>query len=114
MRRNNLLLFGPLPAAILLVAIIGLATLIPGYSHIRQTVSEIGEIGSPARTLFALALCAVALCLALFALGLWREARASGRGHMGALLIAFMAIPVAGVGVFAFPHPFTTRSANWN
>jgi hypothetical protein len=46
---NYRLLFGPLAAAILCFGIIGLALLLPGYSHVRQTVSEIGEISSPAR-----------------------------------------------------------------
>jgi hypothetical protein len=51
MNSNYRLLFGPLAAAILCFGIIGLALLLPGYSHVRQTVSEIGEIGSPARVL---------------------------------------------------------------
>ncbi len=49
MIRNYRLLSGPLAAIILGFGIGGLALLIPGYSHVHQTVSEIGEIGSPAR-----------------------------------------------------------------
>lgn len=41
-------------------------------------MSEIGEMGSPARFPFTIMLCCVALCLLVFA---------------------------AGVGIFAFPHP---------
>lgn len=105
MGRNNTLLFGPLGFVLLVVAVIGLAFLVPGYSHVRQTVSEIGEMGSPARIPFAVSLCAVGLCLLIFAWGLWREAGAGVAPRVGALLIGFMGIPCAGVGVFAFPHP---------
>jgi hypothetical protein len=34
--------------------------MIPEYSHVQQTVSEIGEAGSPARIPFTVMLCCVA------------------------------------------------------
>jgi hypothetical protein len=49
--------FGPLAAAIFGFGVAGLPLMVPGYSYIRQTVSEIGEIGSPARIPFAVVLC---------------------------------------------------------
>ena len=49
MKRDYRLLFGPMAGVILALGIAGLALMIPGYSHVHQTVSEIGEIGSPAR-----------------------------------------------------------------
>jgi len=67
MKRNCRVLFGPLAGAILFFGIAGLALLIPGYSHMQQTVSEIGEIGSPARVPFAIMLCCVAACILVFA-----------------------------------------------
>lgn len=103
--RNNRLLFGPLAAAVLVFAILALAFMVPGYDQVRQTVSEIGEMGSPARIPFAASLCGIAVCLLIFASGIWREAESGFSARLGALLIAFMAIPVAGVGIFAFPHP---------
>lgn len=105
MERDIRLLLGPLALLIFVVTVIALGAMVPGYDQVRQTVSEIGEMGSPARIPFAAALCSIALCLLLFASGLWRLARTAGGGQVGALLIGFMAIPVAGVGVFAFPHP---------
>jgi hypothetical protein len=36
--------FGPIAAAVFGLGIAGLGLMVPGYSHIRQTVSEIGEI----------------------------------------------------------------------
>jgi hypothetical protein len=47
--------------------IAGLGLMIPGYSHLRQTVSEIGEISSPARVPFAILLCCVAAFILVFA-----------------------------------------------
>ena len=67
MKRNYRVLFGPLAGAILFFGIAGLALLIPGYSHMQQTVSEIGEMGSPARVPFAIMLCCVAACILVFA-----------------------------------------------
>ena len=43
------LLFGPLAGILLVFGVGALALMVPGYSHVHQTVSEIGEIGSPAR-----------------------------------------------------------------
>jgi len=105
MKRSYRLLFGPLAAAILGFGIAGLALLVPGYSHVHQTVSEIGEIGSPARVPFAIMLCFVAACILVFALGVRHLSVETGHSQFAAYLIGFMALPAAGVGVFAYPHP---------
>jgi hypothetical membrane protein len=105
MNRNYRLLCGPLASAIFGVFVAGLPLIIPGYSYIRQTVSEIGEIGSPARIPFAIMLCAVSVCLLIFASGVRKLSAAAGRSQWTTYLIAFMAIPAAGTGIFAFPHP---------
>lgn len=89
-------LAGPIGAVLLAAAIIGLPVLVPGYSSVRQTVSEIGEVGSPAQLPFTLSLCAVALCILVFASAL--------RGA-AVWLVAVMAISAAGVGIFSYPHP---------
>ena len=104
-RLGSRLWFGPLAAVILLVGVLGLATLLPGYSQVRQTVSEIGEIGSPARVSFAAMLCAVAACLLVFASAVHDLSRARGWSIWAAAFVGFMAVPVAGVGIFAYPHP---------
>jgi hypothetical membrane protein len=99
------LLFGPLAAAVLCFGIAGLARLVPGYSHIHQTVSEIGEVGSPARIPFTILLCCVAACILVFASAVRDLSIAAGHAPVSAYLIASMAVSAAGVGVFAFPHP---------
>jgi hypothetical protein len=103
--RDARLLFGPLGALILLIGVVGLAFLVPGYDPVRQTVSEIGEIGSPMRIPLAVVLCAVAACLLVFTAGVLSFAKASGLPRWPAWLMGYMAVPAAGVGIFAFPMP---------
>src|SRR6478609_8255428 len=105
MTRNYRLLFGPLAGIILGLGVAGLALLIPGYSHVHQTVSEIGEIGSPARVPFAVMLGCVAVCIWVFASAVRDLSVAADHPRLAAYLIAFMALPAAGIGVFAYPHP---------
>lgn len=105
MNTDRRLLFGPLAAAILAAGIVGLAFMVPGYSQVRQTVSEIGEMDSPARIPFTIMLCCVAICLLMFAAAVGAESRKSGHGSICAYLIACMALSAAGVGLFASPHP---------
>lgn len=105
MKRDYRLLFGPLAAGILALGIVGLALMIPEYSHVKQTVSEIGEMGSPARVPFAIMLCCVAGCIVIFAWAVRDELLAAHHSPFAAYLIGFMALPAAGVGVFAYPHP---------
>lgn len=105
MERDYRLLFGPLAGGILVVGIVGLALMIPGYSHVQQTVSEIGEIGSPARVPFAIMLSCAAGCILVFASAVRDVSLAVHRSPFAAYLIGFMALPAAGIGVFAYPHP---------
>lgn len=104
-RRDYRLLFGPIAGAVLALGIAGLASMVPGYSHVRQTVSEIGEIGSPARFPFAVMLCCVAACILVFAAAVRHWSVDAGHSPLAAYLIGFMALSAAGVGVFAYPHP---------
>ncbi len=102
---NYRILFGPLGAVLLALGIAALGSMVPGYNQVHQTVSEIGEVGSPMQLLFTILLCAVALCVVIFAWGLHDVARATGRSALPAFVTALMAISAAGVGIFSFPHP---------
>ena len=105
MKLTSRLLFGPLAAGLLAVGIVVLALLVPGYDQVRQTVSEIGEVGSPMQAAFTLLLCLVAAGILLFAWGLHGVAASTGRLRWPAYLSAATAVSAAGVGVFSFPHP---------
>jgi hypothetical membrane protein len=104
-KKDYRLLFGPMAGAVLALGIVDLALMIPGYSHVRQTVSEIGEIGSPARIPFAVMLCCVAACVLVFAAGVRNRSVEASHSQLAAYVIGFMALSAAGVGVFAYPHP---------
>lgn len=105
MKKNHGLLLGPLATLIFVTGILYLPRLIPGYSQIHQTVSEIGEVGSPARVPFTIMLCAVAACILAFAHAVRAVSLETGHSRVPAYLIACVAVSAAGVGIFAYPHP---------
>jgi len=105
MKQRQGLLFGPLAAILLAAGIGGLPLIVPGYNAVHQTVSEIGEVGSPAHVPFALVLYAVAGCLLIFAWALAAVARDAGCSSLPAWLVGCMTVTVAALGWFAYPHP---------
>src|SRR6187397_1536896 len=105
MKKDYRFLFGPLAGVIITVGIACLALMIPAYSHVHQTVSEIGEIGSPARIPFAIMLCCVATCILVFAAAVRDRSVQTGHSPTAAYFTGFMALSAAGVGLFAYPNP---------
>jgi len=102
---NNRLWFGPIAALLLFAGIFAVGLITPDYSHVRQTVSELGEVGSPGQVAFSVLLCLVAACLIVFARAVAQSLRASGYSALPAYLLGAMAVSTAGVGLFAFPQP---------
>jgi hypothetical membrane protein len=98
-------LFGPLAAGLFFLGVGALPVMIPRYDAIRQTVSEIGEAGSPAQVPFMVLLCAVAACVFVFSMALHGLAKRSGRSSIPAYVTACLGLSTAGVGLFAYPHP---------
>ena len=105
MNNRTLLLFGIAIPVLFTTAILGLAALVPGYSHIAQTVSEIGKHGSPAELQWKIADLTVALFFLLFYLGLYRFSRANSLSVMPAYLVGFFGLMSVGISVFESPHP---------
>ncbi|MGH8233365.1 MAG: DUF998 domain-containing protein [Rhodanobacteraceae bacterium] len=105
MKRGDLLLFGPISAVIFVLGVHGLALMVPGYSHVHQTVSEIGEVGSPANVPFTLMMCCVAVCMMVFAWAVFETSSQLGRHRIAAYLIACAGLSALGVGIFAYPNP---------
>ena len=99
------LLCGVAAALLLAAGIAGLGALVPGYDQMRQTVSEIGEMGSPTRALFAVLLFGVAALILAFAWAVDGVAAETGRSRLVVYFIAFMMVPLVGIGIFAYPHP---------
>lgn len=105
MKRGTRLLFGPLGAAIFCIGVLVLAAMVPGYSHVHQTVSEIGALDTPMRIPFAVMLGGVTLCMWVFAWGVRDAALAAGHNAFAAYLIVCMGLSGLGVAIFATPHP---------
>jgi hypothetical membrane protein len=102
---NSRLWFGPVAVLLFIAGIFAIGTITPGYSHVRQTVSELGEAGSPGQLAFSALLCVVALCLVVCSSAVARTLRQLGCSSLPAVFVAAMAFSCAGVGIFSFPHP---------
>jgi hypothetical membrane protein len=105
MRTETRLMFGPVAAAIFLAGVVCLAHLVPGYSHLQQSISAIGRLGTAMRIPFALILICYACSLLIFASGILRVAAGSSAAGLPALWIGFYALTQFGIAVFATPHP---------
>jgi hypothetical membrane protein len=106
MKARTRLLFGALAAIVFPFGVAGLAYLLPDYSYVRQTISEIGPMDSPRRAPFAILVCSVAACVLIFASGVRAVSARAGHSTLPAYLIGFVALTEVGLAVFATPHPF--------
>jgi len=97
--------FGPIAALLFIAGTFAIGAITPGYSHVRQTVSELGELGSPGQFAFTALLCLIAMCLAIFASAVPRALRGLGCSALPAYFVVALAVSCAGVGIFSFPHP---------
>lgn len=104
-RTETRLLFGPIAAAIFFFGVLGLALLIPGYSHLHQDISTIGRMGSPLRIPFAIVFVLYAGSMLVFASGVGSIAAHAGLPKLPAGLVAFNAVTQIGIAIFATPHP---------
>lgn len=103
--KRNLLLFGALAGIVFFGTVYVLAAFLPDYSHVSETVSEIGEIGSLVERPFQVAMLAVDLCVVLFGVGLFHFARANGVSVMPAIFAAYFGLVDVGIHLFPSPHP---------
>ncbi len=105
MKKGGLLSCGPLAGAVLAAGIVMLPFFVPGYSQIRQTVSEIGEVGSPVQIPFSILLIVVGILALLFSIGVYRISAERGVGTLAAYFIGLLAILSIGLAMNPFPHP---------
>jgi cytochrome P450/hypothetical membrane protein len=80
--------------------VVAAAELTPGYSHTRQLISELGQVGAPAATLMSAMLLFVGAIALLFALVLYRGSEPALRSATGSLLIAVTGVALMLGGVF--------------
>jgi hypothetical protein len=105
MRQRLFLLFGLVIPVVFFGAVVILATQVEGYSHVSQTVSEIGETGSPAAFPWKIADLTVAVCWWLFSWGIYQFARANSLSVWPAILVGWFALASTGISIFESPHP---------
>lgn len=72
-----------------------------GYSFRDQTISEIGAIGAPSRSLFSILLVIVYLLFTAFAVGVWKSARDRRKLRIAAGLLIALGVMALTVGQFA-------------
>jgi hypothetical membrane protein len=109
---NWSLLAGPLIAVLFIGGTSGLALLDPGYSQMRQTISEIGSMDTPLRIPFAVLVVCIGVCELTFAWGLRIASADSRRSQAVCYLVAFSGLRSFGTAIFADPHPLHSLFGN--
>jgi len=85
------------------VIIVGL--LHPGYSHVSQTISELGEVGAPYATIMNANIGVSGLLFIAFAYGLHKGIGDGKGSKVGPILVAISGGFRIGVAVFPLPSP---------
>jgi hypothetical protein len=104
MNNRVLLLLGIAIPLLFGTAIIGLSTLVDGYSHLSQTVSEIGQTDSPAKLYWRITNLGVAVCFLFFSLGIYRFSHANSVSVLPAYFVAWFGLTTIGISIFESPH----------
>jgi hypothetical membrane protein len=99
------LLFGLICGTALIAMSTVLGALLPGYDPVSQTISEIGETGSPFQRIFQITLIAAALCFLIFAYGVYRFASWRHVSILPAIAVGFIGLMDLGTAAFEAPHP---------
>ena len=106
LRRDSLcLMFGVFAGLIHLALSFGLGALLPGYDPIHQTISEIGERGSPFEATFKALSFIGTICLIVFSYGVCRFSLKRHLSPIPALFLGFYGLMELGVAIFESPHP---------
>ena len=100
-----MLLGGPAAALAFCLGVTWLGLVRPGYSAVRQTISELGPLGERGRKALAVLNLIIALSALLFAYGLLSIASLSASTSAPAYFVALYAILAAGLAAFPSKHP---------
>jgi hypothetical membrane protein len=101
---RTMLLAGPAAALVFALGVAGLGSIKPGYSHVSQTVSELGAQGEEGRKWLAALNLVVALLALVFASGLLSVAKSSAVTNAPAWLVGLWAILAVGLAAFPSGH----------
>lgn len=101
---HSMLLGGPAAAVVFVLGVTWLGMIRPGYSAVRQTVSELGPLGDRGRTSLAVLNLVVALSAIVFAYGLLSVAKQSASTRAPAYFVGLYAVLAVGLAVFPSGH----------
>lgn len=104
MSHRFLLVFGPIAAATFFVSMFVLGAMVKDYSHVSQTVSEIGMRGSPVELPFKIAMLAVTMSILIFAFGIYLLSKANHLSSLPAWFVAAYGLSDLGIDLFPLPH----------
>lgn len=102
---HSALLAGPVAGLVFASGVAWLGSTRPGYSAVRQTVSELGPVGDRGRLALAAINVTIALCSLIFAYGLLSVAREFGTTTAPAYFVGSFALLAAALAAFPSPHP---------
>ncbi|MBT8293437.1 MAG: DUF998 domain-containing protein [Eudoraea sp.] len=105
MGARKILSLGWVTATLFIAGSLALGSFLADYSFISQTVSEIGQEGSPLKLTWQLFSLLVGLLLILFSLGIISFARRNKWSVVPGLFVLFAGLSEFGIALFPSPHP---------
>ncbi len=105
MDTRTILSLGWITAVLFIAGSLLLGSFLADYSFISQTVSEIGQEGSPFKLTWQLFSLLVGLLLILFSLGIISFARSNKWSVVPGLFLLFAGLSEFGIALFPSPHP---------
>jgi len=104
MKSNNLLHLGWIAGASFIIGSLLLGSLLPDYNPVSQTVSEIGQIGSPLAMPWHIFSVSIGLLIILFSVGIILFARQNKLSILPGIFILSYGISQFGIGFYPSPH----------
>ena len=105
MKSNNILHLGWIAGASFMIGSLLLGSLLPDYNPISQTVSEIGESGSPLLMTWHIFSVSIGLLMILFAGGIILFAKQNKLSILPGIFMLCYGISQFGIGFYPSPHP---------
>jgi hypothetical membrane protein len=102
--KKYLLLSGALAGLLFIATVYLLAPSVPGYSHVSDTVSEIGQIGSPVQQSYQIAMLLADICVIMLGFALFSFARSSKAPISPSVVVVFFGFMQMGLHIYPSPH----------
>jgi len=102
---KKVLSLGWIAAVLFIAGSLVLGSFLPDYSFISQTVSEIGQQGSPLKLPWQLFSLLIGILIILFSLGIISTARRNKWSVIPGIFVLFAGLSEFGIALFPSPHP---------